>query len=35
MLDMRIVTLLQNPECKAGDAAYDTAVKIAESMTRE
>jgi hypothetical protein len=32
---MRIVTLLQNPECKSGDAPYDVAVKIAESMTHE
>ena len=30
---MRVVTLLQKPECKPGDAAYDVALKIAESMS--
>ena len=32
---MRIVSLLQNPECKPGDAAYDIAMKIAKSMTQK
>ena len=31
---MRIVTLFQTPECAPGDAAYDVAAKIAESMTQ-
>ena len=31
---MRIVTLFQTPGCAPGDAAYDIAAKIAESMTQ-
>ena len=31
---MRIVTFFQTPECSPGDAAYDVAAKIAESMTQ-
>ena len=34
-IDMRIVTHLQNPECKRGNPAFDIAEKIAASMTRE
>ena len=30
---MRIVTLFQTPRCAPGDAAYDVAAKIAESMS--
>ena len=34
-IDIRIVSCLQSPECKPGDAAYDIAIKIAKSMTRK
>ena len=34
-VDIRIVSLLSNPECKLGEAAYDIAMKIAKSMSRK